>query len=89
MMKARAAVKISGKAEIMGVAFFDFFHNQDGVAPNAIELHPVLSFRCLAAAAAPAGAGRAKATPPETGSFIETVRPVLPGRLPQPCGVGL
>jgi hypothetical protein len=30
------------------VAFFDFFHGQTGVAPNAIELHPVLRFRCLA-----------------------------------------
>ena len=43
MVKARAAAKICGKAEIMGVSFFDFFHNQDGVAPNAIELHAVLS----------------------------------------------
>jgi hypothetical protein len=40
----------------MGVAFFDFFHGQDGVAPNEIELHPVLSFRCLASTAAPTGA---------------------------------
>jgi len=23
------------------VAFFDFFHGQTGVAPNAIELHPI------------------------------------------------
>jgi hypothetical protein len=29
---------------ITGVAFFDY---QTGVAPNAIELHPVLSFKCL------------------------------------------
>jgi hypothetical protein len=60
MAQARAAVKICGQAEIMGVAFFDFFHNQDGVAPNAIELHPILSFRCLASAAAPTGASKAK-----------------------------
>ena len=28
---------------ITGVAFFDFLHHQRGVAPNGIELHPVLA----------------------------------------------
>lgn len=28
---------------VIGVGFFDFLHGQDGVAPNGIELHPVLS----------------------------------------------
>ena len=28
---------------VRGVGFFDFFHHQTGVAPNVIELHPVLS----------------------------------------------
>jgi hypothetical protein len=32
---------------VTGVAFFDFPHGQTGVAPNAIELHPILGFRCL------------------------------------------
>ena len=45
MDQARAAVKLCGKAEITGVAFSDFFHNQHGVAPNEIKLHPILSFR--------------------------------------------
>lgn len=27
---------------ITGVLFFDMLHNQKGVAPNAVELHPVL-----------------------------------------------
>jgi hypothetical protein len=27
------------------LGFFDFAHGQDGVAPNAIELHPVISIR--------------------------------------------
>jgi hypothetical protein len=31
--------------EVTGVGFFDFDHGQNGVAPNAIELHPVLSIR--------------------------------------------
>jgi hypothetical protein len=47
MAEARAAVKVCSKAEIKGVAYVDFFHNQTGVADNEIELHPILSFRCL------------------------------------------
>jgi hypothetical protein len=27
-----------------GVGFFDYLHGQSGVAPNGIELHPLLSF---------------------------------------------
>lgn len=27
---------------VTGVGFFDYFHHQRGVAPNGIELHPVL-----------------------------------------------
>jgi len=47
MAQARNHVRLCGRASVTGVAFFDFFHGQTGVAPNAIELHPVLSFRCL------------------------------------------
>jgi hypothetical protein len=35
---------ITGTATITGVGFWDFKHGQTGVAPNAIELHPVLAF---------------------------------------------
>jgi hypothetical protein len=35
---------LSGSATITGVGFFDVLHGQTGVAPNGIELHPVLSF---------------------------------------------
>lgn len=35
---------ITGTATITGVGFWDFKHGQTGVAPNAIELHPVLKF---------------------------------------------
>jgi hypothetical protein len=35
---------LRGSATITGVAFFDVIHGQHGVAPNGIELHPVLSF---------------------------------------------
>jgi hypothetical protein len=36
--------RISGSARITGVGFFDRVHGQAGVAPNGIELHPVLAF---------------------------------------------
>ena len=36
--------KLSGRATVTGVGFFDIPHGQTGVAPNAIELHPVLKF---------------------------------------------
>jgi len=47
MATARRAAKTCARARVIGVAFFDFDHGQDGVAPNAIELHPLLHFRCL------------------------------------------
>ena len=36
---------LTGTATITGVAFFAVIHGQRGVAPNGIELHPVLSFK--------------------------------------------
>jgi hypothetical protein len=48
MKEARAAVRLCDQADLTGVAFFDFFHHQTGVAPNEIELHPILAFHCLA-----------------------------------------
>jgi hypothetical protein len=38
---------LSGTATITGVVFFDFQHGQRGVAPNAVELHPVVGFRLV------------------------------------------
>jgi hypothetical protein len=35
---------LTGTGTITGVGFFDFQHGQTGVAPNGIELHPVLAF---------------------------------------------
>jgi hypothetical protein len=46
MGTARAAVRVCPRAVITGVAFFDFQHGQTGVAPNGIELRPILAFRC-------------------------------------------
>jgi hypothetical protein len=36
--------RLHGVATLTGVGFFDVRHGQTGVAPNGIELHPVLSF---------------------------------------------
>jgi hypothetical protein len=47
MLVARRAVRVCRRAEVTGVAFFDYFHGQIGVAPNAIELHPILKFLWL------------------------------------------
>lgn len=33
--------------EVEGVGFFDYIHGQRGVAPNGIELHPILSARIV------------------------------------------
>ncbi len=49
MTATRSQVRLCARAKVTGVAFFDFDHGQTGVAPNAIELHPVLGFHCLAA----------------------------------------
>jgi hypothetical protein len=39
---------LNGTATVTGVGFFDIPHGQTGVAPNAIELHPVLKFSAAA-----------------------------------------
>jgi len=49
---------LTGTATITGVGFFDVIHGQTGVAPNGIELHPVLTFastNCKRVATPPRG----------------------------------
>jgi hypothetical protein len=36
-------VHLSVPVHVTGIGFFDFIHGQTGVAPNGVELHPVLS----------------------------------------------
>jgi len=38
-----ALIPANTPVTVRGLGFFDFAHGQDGVAPNAIELHPVIS----------------------------------------------
>jgi hypothetical protein len=33
------------KVVVRGIGFFDFFHGQTGMAPNDLELHPVVALR--------------------------------------------
>ncbi len=47
---------LSGSAKITGVGFFDLIHGQDGIAPNGIELHPVVrldDISCVVGGGAP------------------------------------
>ena len=44
---------LTGTATLTGVGFFDFLHGQTGVAPNGIELHPVIGFTLLSGGSAP------------------------------------
>lgn len=56
--------QLAGKATLRGIGFFDFLHGQTGVAPNGVELHPVLRFMdasCTKASSAPP-----PTTPPPT-----------------------
>jgi hypothetical protein len=60
--------RVNTPVQIAGVGFFDFKHGQSGVAPNAIELHPVLRFS--------AGAGNSAPPPaPPVSKRQPTVRP--------------
>lgn len=71
--------------QVMGVGMFDFFHGQTGVAPNGIELHPVIdiifnptsNFTIAAApsslSVAPGGTGTATISTAITGSFNSAI----------------
>ena len=45
------AVQSNVEVDVTGVGFFDFAHGQAGLAPNCIELHPVLAFEFSSAGA--------------------------------------
>ncbi len=58
---------------LTGVAFFDRIHGQRGVAPNGIELHPVLAFQ--------AGCG-VPSPPPTTPTTVSSTTPEPPDTTP-------
>jgi hypothetical protein len=78
MAAARRAVLSSGggcaRALVTGVAFFDFIHGQTGLAPNGIELHPVLGFRCLSGASRSALSMGPEGTSGDSPTFIVNKR---------------
>jgi hypothetical protein len=67
MTQARNAAQLCTDAVVTGVAFFDFKHGQTGVAPNAIELHPILGFRCLSTSPPPPSPPPPPPPPPHPG----------------------
>lgn len=52
-------VPVSEPVTLTGLGFFDFAHGQDGVAPNAIELHPVTSIVFHGSAGSTSSSGKA------------------------------
>jgi hypothetical protein len=85
MAAARRALRLCSRARITGVAFFDFDHGQTGVAPNAIDLHPILGFQGLAGAGAAAGggssatAGAGKSSGSARVRLVQVISPVSAG----------
>jgi hypothetical protein len=73
-------VRLCLRAEVTGVAFFDFQHGQTGVAPNGIELHPILGFPCLSGVVVNGSAPAAKS--PGTKANVRLVS------LTSPIGAG-
>jgi hypothetical protein len=70
---------LTGTASFVGVGFFDFKHGQTGVAPNAVELHPVIGFSTLVDAPPPPP----PAEPPPVAPPPEPA-PAEPPAAPQP-----
>jgi hypothetical protein len=67
--------RVNTPIQIAGVGFFDFKHGQSGVAPNAIELHPVLRFSTGTGSAAPPPAPPVS-KPQPTATFTATMTPL-------------
>jgi hypothetical protein len=68
------------KVEVTGVGFFDFDHKQDGLAPNCIELHPVLQIAVTGREPAgpialPSGVFHTCGSPPTRGGTRPRSRP--------------
>src|SRR5947209_6716788 len=59
---------------VTGVGYFDFKHGQSGVAPNAIELHPVLAITFGKSTIKPPPPPPATVPPASSGTFALRVR---------------
>ncbi len=79
--------RVSVKVHVTGVGFFDFEHGQSGVAPNAIELHPVLSISWAGAAPA-APPAPTSPTPVVQGTPLPAPVAGTPTAAPRTTGTG-
>lgn len=61
-----------------GVGFFDVIHGQTGVAPNGIELHPVVSFSGSCGSGSPSVTTTVTATSTPTKFVAPTPTPTSP-----------
>jgi hypothetical protein len=58
---------------VRGIGFFDYLHGQTGVAPNGIELHPVLDVQFNPSAALPGVSSVVPNTGPSSGGTSVTI----------------
>ena len=72
-------IPINARVTISGVGFFDRLHGQTGVAPNAIELHPVLSI-ALASGAPAAKASEVAVAPGAPAAPAAPASPCAPAK---------
>jgi hypothetical protein len=70
------------RVHITGVGFWDYKHGQSGVAPNAIELHPVLSMRWAGMAPLPPSPANTPSPPTRTGASLTVSAYVSPNPVP-------
>lgn len=76
--------------QLVGIGFFDYIHGQTGVAPNGIEIHPVLSVHVSPSQATPTPTPRNRhlsVTGPFTGVLVRPrtgSHPGLTPTVPQP-----
>jgi len=68
---------LTGTATLAGVGFFDFLHGQTGVAPNGIELHPVIGFTLLSVGAVPPPPPPTPNAAPETRTGCDPAYPTV------------
>jgi hypothetical protein len=66
------------RVHIAGVGFFDFKHGQSGVAPNAVELHPVLSMQWSGASPPPPSPASTPSPTTGTGASFSVRAYVMP-----------
>jgi hypothetical protein len=70
------------RVHVVGVGFWDYKHGQSGVAPNAIELHPVLSMRWAGMAPLPPSPTNTPRPPAGTGAGFSVRTYVSPNPVP-------